>query len=65
VVHVARPLVASAVGVCLAKGVVSREGERRYTKLSVTEKVRMQFDTMVSETKKNRHGRSNRHARGR
>lgn len=29
-----------------------REGERRYTKLSVTEKVRMQFDTMVAETKK-------------
>ena len=32
---------------------LSREGERRYTKLSVTEKVRMQFDTMVSDTKKN------------
>jgi hypothetical protein len=31
---------------------LSREGERRYTKLSVTEKVRMQFDTMVAETKK-------------
>jgi hypothetical protein len=31
---------------------LSREGERRYTKLTVTEKVRMQFDSMVSETKK-------------
>ena len=31
---------------------LSREGERRYTKLSVTEKVRMQFDTMVADTKK-------------
>jgi len=31
---------------------LSREGERRYTKLSMTEKVRMQFDTMVSDTKK-------------
>jgi serine/threonine protein kinase len=31
---------------------LSREGERKYTKLSVTEKVRMQFDTMVSDTKK-------------
>ncbi|MBT9505527.1 serine/threonine-protein kinase [Rhodoferax sp.] len=31
---------------------LSREGERRYTKLSVTEKVRLQFDTMVSDTKK-------------
>lgn len=31
---------------------LSREGERRYTKLSVAEKVRMQFDNMVSETKK-------------
>ena len=31
---------------------LSREGERRYTKLSVGEKVRLQFDTMVSETKK-------------
>ncbi len=35
---------------------LSREGERRYTKLSVTEKVRMQFDTMVSETKKSVQG---------
>ena len=32
---------------------LSREGERRYTKLTVTEKVRMQFDTMVADTKKN------------
>ncbi len=31
---------------------LSREGERRYTKLSVGEKVRMQFDTMVSDTKR-------------
>jgi serine/threonine protein kinase len=31
---------------------LSREGERKYTKLSVTEKVRMQFDTMVGDTKK-------------
>jgi serine/threonine protein kinase len=31
---------------------LSREGERRYTKLSVAEKVRMQFDNMVAETKK-------------
>ncbi len=31
---------------------LSREGERRYTKLSVSEKVRMQFDTIVSDTKK-------------
>ncbi|MCY7308068.1 MAG: serine/threonine protein kinase [Rhodoferax sp.] len=31
---------------------LSREGERRYTKLSVAEKVRLQFDTMVSDTKK-------------
>jgi eukaryotic-like serine/threonine-protein kinase len=31
---------------------LSREGERKYTKLSVTEKVRMQFDNIVSETKK-------------
>ena len=31
---------------------LSREGARRYTKLSVAEKVRMQFDTMVSDTKK-------------
>lgn len=32
---------------------LSREGERQYTKLSVSEKVRLQFDTMVSDTKKN------------
>ena len=31
---------------------LSREGERRYTKLSVAEKVRLQFDTMVTDTKK-------------
>ena len=31
---------------------LSRAGERRYTRLSVTEKVRLQFDTMVSDTKK-------------
>ncbi len=31
---------------------LSREGERRYTKLSVAEKVRMQFDNIVADTKK-------------
>lgn len=31
---------------------LSREGERRYTKLSVAEKMRLQFDTMVADTKK-------------
>ena len=31
---------------------LSREGERRYTKLTVTEKVRMQFDSIVADTKK-------------
>lgn len=31
---------------------LSREGERRYTKLSVSEKVRLQFDTIVSDAKK-------------
>ena len=31
---------------------LSREGERRYTKLTVGEKVRMQFDSMVADTKK-------------
>jgi serine/threonine protein kinase len=31
---------------------LTREGERRYTKLSVSEKVRLQLDTMVSDTKK-------------
>ncbi len=31
---------------------LNREGERRYTRLSVTERMRMQFDTMVTETKK-------------
>jgi hypothetical protein len=35
---------------------LSREGERHYTKLSVTEKMRMQFDTMVSDTKKTAQG---------
>jgi serine/threonine protein kinase len=32
---------------------LSREGERRYTKLSVGEKIRLQFDTLVSDAKKN------------
>ena len=32
---------------------LAREGERRYTKLSVGEKVRLQFDNMVTDTKKN------------
>jgi serine/threonine protein kinase len=32
---------------------LTREGERRYTKLSVAEKMRLQFDTMVADTKKN------------
>ena len=32
---------------------LSREGERQYTKLSVGEKVRLQFDNMVTDTKKN------------
>jgi len=31
---------------------LSREGERRYTKLSVTEKVRMQFDSIVGDTRR-------------
>ena len=31
---------------------LSREGERRYTRLSVAEKVRMQFDNLVSDKKK-------------
>ncbi|MES2483390.1 MAG: serine/threonine protein kinase, partial [Pseudomonadota bacterium] len=31
---------------------LSREGERRYTKLTVAEKMRLQFDNMVSDTKK-------------
>jgi serine/threonine protein kinase len=38
---------------------LSREGERRYTKLSVGEKVRMQFDTMVTDTKRSMLGVSN------
>ena len=36
---------------------LSREGELRYTKLSMTEKVRMQFDTMVSDNKKTVNGK--------
>jgi hypothetical protein len=32
---------------------LSREGERQYTKLSVAEKMRLQFDSMVTDTKKN------------
>ena len=51
-VHGARPPVAAPVGVLLQKE-LSREGERRYTKLTMAEKMRMQFDTMVSDTKKN------------
>ena len=31
---------------------LSREGERRYTKLTVGEKMRLQFDNMVSDSKK-------------
>ena len=31
---------------------LSRESERRYTKLTVGEKVRLQFDSMVTDTKK-------------
>ena len=31
---------------------LSREGERRYTKLSVGEKMRLQIDTLVADTKK-------------
>ena len=32
---------------------LAREGERRYTKLTVAEKMRLQLDTLVSDTKKN------------
>jgi serine/threonine protein kinase len=32
---------------------LSRESERRYTKLTTVEKVRLQFDTMVTDNKKN------------
>ena len=32
---------------------LSREDQRRYSKLSVTEKVRLQFDHMLNDTKKN------------
>ncbi len=35
---------------------LSREGERKYTRLSVAEKVRMQFDTMMADTKKSAQG---------
>jgi len=38
---------------------LSREGERRYTKLSVTEKVRMQFDNMVADSRKTVQGPTN------
>ncbi|MBP7606826.1 MAG: serine/threonine protein kinase, partial [Giesbergeria sp.] len=31
---------------------LSREGERRYTRLSVAEKMRLQIDTLVSDTRK-------------
>ena len=31
---------------------LNQQGALRYTKLSVGEKVRLQFDTMVTETKK-------------
>ena len=31
---------------------LSREGERRYTKLSVAEKMRMQLDSLITDTKK-------------
>jgi serine/threonine protein kinase len=51
VVHVAGPAVAPAVGVCAAKGAQPRT-ERRYTKLSVGEKMRLQFDNMVTDGKK-------------
>jgi serine/threonine protein kinase len=52
VVHVARSAVAPAVGVCAAKGAQPRR-RAPYTKLSVGEKVRLQFDNMVTDTKKN------------
>ena len=32
---------------------LSREGERRYTKLTVAEKMRMQLDSLVTDTRKN------------
>jgi len=32
---------------------LSREGERRYTKLSVSERMRLQLDTLVTDAKKN------------
>ena len=51
-VHVAGPLSRPQSVFALQKE-LSREGERRYTKLSVGEKVRLQFDTIVTDTKKN------------
>ena len=39
-------------GVALQKE-LARETERRYTKLTVSEKVRMSIDSLVSDTKKN------------
>jgi hypothetical protein len=50
-VHGAGPAIAPAVCFALQKE-LSREGERRYTKLTVGEKVRLQFDNIVSDTKK-------------
>ena len=38
---------------------LSREGERKYTRLSVTEKVRMQFDNIVADPKKSVQAPSN------
>lgn len=32
---------------------LSREGERRFTKLSVAERMRLQLDTLVHDAKKN------------
>ena len=37
---------------CLPAKGTEPEGERRYTKLSVAEKMRLQLDTLVSDTKK-------------
>jgi hypothetical protein len=31
---------------------LAREGERRYTRLTVAEKMRMQLDTMIADTRK-------------
>jgi hypothetical protein len=52
VVHGHGSALAPAVGVCSAKE-LSREGERRYTKLSMQERMRMQFDNMVHDARKN------------